>query len=88
MIAEDENEKEHLSKDVEKDDIQLNRNQRSKSLDTTDKPDGFDPVSRRISSIMSLGHMGGIEILKETPEDLKHGKWYLSTIYAFSSNKQ
>lgn len=47
--------------------------ERSKSLDPTQKVD-FDYVRTRVSSIMSLGDMGGDAMVIETYERAKNGK--------------
>ena len=47
--------------------------ERSKSLDPTQKID-FDYIRTRVSSIMSLGDMGGDAMVTETYERNKNGK--------------
>ncbi|XP_055300045.1 monocarboxylate transporter 6-like [Sitodiplosis mosellana] len=54
---------------------QLIRSERSKSIDVTQTLDGFDPITKRISSIMSFGDLGGAVIMAETSNN-KNGKWY------------
>lgn len=46
--------------------------ERSKSLDPT-QIEGFDPIKKRISSMMSLGEWGGAAYLNENSES---GAWY------------
>lgn len=50
------------------------KSERSKSLDIAQLPDRFDPIRKRISSIMSIGDLGGNIILVET-SNKKDGKW-------------
>lgn len=51
--------------------LALMRLERSKSLDPTQKLDGFDPVRKRISSIMSLGQWGAINL----EDNYESGPW-------------
>ena len=50
------------------------KSERSKSFDITQSFDRFDPIRKRISSIMSIGDLGGNIILVET-SNKKDGKW-------------
>ena len=49
--------------------------ERSKSLVSARDLDGFDPVQRRISSIMSLGQFGAAIYSHGSLESVKNGKW-------------
>lgn len=49
--------------------------ERSKSLVSAKDLDGFDPVQRRISSIMSLGQFGAAIYSHGSLESVKNGKW-------------
>lgn len=49
--------------------------ERSKSLDPTQKLNGFHPIKERISSIMSLGDIVGDAILSDPNEGRSDGKW-------------
>ncbi|XP_055300044.1 monocarboxylate transporter 14-like [Sitodiplosis mosellana] len=48
---------------------------RSISLDATQKLNGFDPIKKRFSSIMSLGDLIGDAIITESYGHVKNGKW-------------
>lgn len=76
VASEDESKAKVSLEDIEKDDkvTQLIQSERSKSIDTTQKFEGFDPINKRISSIMSLGDLGGAVILEDLT--IKNGKWY------------
>lgn len=65
-----------LNKDEHRQDIEMNavKNNRSLSLDPTKSID-FDPIERRMSSIMSLGDMIGDTIVCESHGRIKNGKW-------------
>lgn len=49
--------------------------ERSRSLDPSQKLNGFHPIKERISSIMSLGDIVGDAILSDPNENTKDGKW-------------
>lgn len=49
--------------------------ERSKSLISPQDLDGFDPIRKRISSILSLGEWGGALYSHDSLESLKNGKW-------------
>ncbi|XP_055300591.1 uncharacterized protein LOC129567563 [Sitodiplosis mosellana] len=49
--------------------------ERSKSLIPGQELDGFNPVQRRVSSIMSLGQFGAAIYSQESLESVKNGKW-------------
>lgn len=49
--------------------------ERSKSLISPQELDGFDPIRKRISSIMSLGEWGGAIYSHDSLESVKNGKW-------------
>lgn len=56
------------------------KNKRSKSLDPTHKIEGFNPIKRRISSIMSMGDLIGDAIVTESYGQIKNGKWYITEL--------
>lgn len=85
-IPEDDGEMKPVDKDVSisvqdikevSNEIQI-KMKRSKSLDPTHKLEGFDPIRRRISSIMSMGDLIGDAIVTESYGQVKNGKWYLT----------
>lgn len=49
--------------------------ERSKSLVSPQDLDAFDPIRKRISSIMSLGEWGGALYSHDSFESVKNGKW-------------
>lgn len=57
-------------------DIQSIKTERRKSFDATQMMNGFDPISSRVPSFMSLGYLDGAVILEEISND-KTGIWYI-----------
>ena len=76
-IDEDENEDGTISlHEIEKNgDANKIKFKRSKSLDPQ-QLNGFNPIKRRFSSIMSLGDLIGDAILTDSYGQVKNGKWY------------
>lgn len=75
IVVMSEGDNELKSRDIENE-LRLPQNERSNSLDPTNKFDGFDPNRRRISSISSLGNWAGAMIVSDVAVS-RNGNWYI-----------